>query len=65
MNRREKVLHYLLQRHGMWVTGYELTSPTVGGSEGLRRLREIRASGVTQIEMRKRPGSDAYEYRIK
>jgi hypothetical protein len=65
MNRREKVLAYLLQKHGQWVSGYELTHPLVGGSEGLRRLREIRASGVTHIEMRKRVYGDAYEYRIK
>lgn len=46
-----------------WVPGHLLTSPAVGGTEGLRRLRELRNSGV-RIEMKKIEGSSAYQYRI-
>lgn len=35
-----------------WVDGPYLCSPLIGGSEGLRRLRELRADGYV-IEMRR------------
>lgn len=62
--RRDKVLYYLGERMGKWVPGYELTTPEVGGSEGLRRLREARDNDNWLIEGRQMEGSDAWEYRM-
>jgi len=47
-----------------WIPGYELTKPEVGGSEGLRRVRELRDEGEI-IEKRKIEDSNAYEYRMR
>lgn len=58
--RRAEVYLTLLDKQ--WHTGAELSSATCGGSEGLRRLRELRANGM-EIEKRKRAGTDQYEYR--
>jgi len=48
-----------------WVNGHELTRPDVGGSEGLRRLRELKADGH-DIEMRPHPvhGRTSRQYRL-
>lgn len=50
---------------GGWTSGPELCRPEIGGSEGLRRLRELRAEGVN-IEVRKAPykGLSTRHYRI-
>lgn len=61
--RAESVGEYLAVRLGRWVPGYNLTTPEVGGSEGLKRLRELRAAGFT-IEKRRMANSHAYEYRM-
>lgn len=58
---RERVYNALKSRH--WTPGFELTKPEVGGSEGLRRLRELRAQGF-DIKRRKITGSNAFEYRL-
>lgn len=50
--RRVRVLEMLSDLR--WHPGYELTSAEVGGSEGLRRLRELRDMGAP-IEMKKAP----------
>jgi hypothetical protein len=63
MTRKERV-HSYLKRNRKFVPGYELTRPTVGGTEGLRRLRELRAEGVNIIS-RKNPETGSYEYKIK
>jgi hypothetical protein len=60
--RRANVLDRLKAQE--WVSGPDLCHPDVGGSEGLRRLRELRAAGYA-IEKRKRMESDAYEYRLR
>jgi biotin operon repressor len=44
---------------GRWTPGYELSTAAVGGSEGLRRLRELREDGYT-IEHRTHKGVDQY-----
>lgn len=62
--RRGCVLTYLTYRKGEWVPGPVLASPEVGGSEGLRRLRELRAQGHP-IEKRRVKGKIAWEYRLK
>jgi biotin operon repressor len=58
-----KVATYLVERVGRWVPGYKLASLEVGGSEGLKRLRELRDEGF-KIEKRKMKGSSAYEYKV-
>jgi hypothetical protein len=60
---RQAVRSYLSDRLNEWIPGYELTAPDVGGSEGLRRLRELRADGLP-IEGRKKAKSTAWEYRL-
>lgn len=48
-----------------WVDGWVLCHPGIGGSEGLRRLRELRAEGQP-IEMRAHPihGRTTRQYRV-
>lgn len=66
--RKELVLRELRRalydRADGWVSGPTLCHPTVGGSEGLRRVRELRADGYV-IEMRKMyRGLSTRQYRI-
>ena len=61
--KRDRVLFYLFKRANQWVSGYELTTPEVGGSEGLRRLREARRDGWP-IESQPMKGNSAWEYRF-
>jgi len=62
--RRGRVLAVLQAADGGWVDGPELASPEVGGSEGLRRLRELRSAGWN-IESRRHPdGWHRWQYRI-
>lgn len=48
-----------------WVDGHVLCHPALGGSEGLRRVRELRADGV-DIEKRNHPdrGRSTVQYRL-
>lgn len=63
--RKASVLAVLQESVGTWVDGWVLTQPDVGGSEGLRRLRELEADG---IHIEKRPHPDAglatWQYRL-
>ena len=59
--RKEKVLEVLAD--GEWHDGYALCHPGIGGSEGLRRLRELREDGH-DIEMRRVPGRNTRQYRL-
>ena len=67
--RAEQVLDYLRVRKGEWVDGPALANEAVGGSEGLRRLREKRSAlsdkGL-KIETRKHPDPkrDVWQYRL-
>lgn len=61
--RMERVVLYLGDRSHRWVPGYELTTPEIGGSEGLRRVREARQAGW-DIDARPMADSDAWEYRL-
>jgi hypothetical protein len=63
MTRKERVYSYLKSQR-KYVPGYELTKPEIGGTEGLRRLRELRAEGIDIIS-RKNPETGSYEYKIK
>ncbi len=64
MTSKERVLERL-QAAGDWVNGPELANEVVGGSEGLRRLRELRAAGY-QIEERRHPDPrrSVWQYRL-
>jgi hypothetical protein len=67
LSNAERVFR-LLNRRGpdgdtYWVAGYRLLSPSVGGSEGLRRLRELRAEGY-EIRKKRKPGSAVYHYKM-
>jgi hypothetical protein len=61
MTKKQAVYNVLKSRR--WTPGWELTAPDVGGSEGLRRLRELRADGF-EIRSRRIEGSTAFEYRL-
>lgn len=63
--RKEQVLAKLKSKAGEWINGTELANEEVGGSEGLKRLRELKSEGWL-IQMRKNPaqGSDQFQYRI-
>lgn len=62
-DRQQRVLDVLAD--GRWHDGPELTHPAVGGSEGLRRLRELRAKGY-HIRMRlKAKGKTTRQYRLE
>ena len=77
MNRRDLVLKALRDaRRGKlvidgnkvktvagWVDGKTLTSSEVGSVQGLRRLRELRSTGVS-IEKRLNADTGLYQYRI-
>lgn len=62
--RKAAVLN-LLRSAGGWVDGAAIASPDVGGSEGLRRLRELREHDGWSIERRPHPtSSTAWQYRL-
>jgi hypothetical protein len=65
MTRKTLVLEYLRVRKGQWVDGPELANERVGGSEGLKRLRELRQEGHS-IEMRRHPDPRraVHQYRL-
>lgn len=58
--RRQRV--FRLMSDGRWHRTSEISSPLWGGSEGTRRLRELREAFV--IEKRKYGNTDEYEYRM-
>ncbi|ATY83910.1 hypothetical protein CVV65_02135 [Kyrpidia spormannii] len=62
--KREAVWRYLTDHMGEWVDAHVFTHPSIGGSEGLRRLREIRASlpPYWRIEMRRKPGPNGERF---
>lgn len=62
LTRQQRVLAYL-RGAGDWVYGPELANASIGGSEGLRRLRELREQGWI-IEERRRPGRQGWEYKL-
>lgn len=70
LTRKEQVLARLKSEMGSmfthgWVDGPDLANEEVGGSEGLKRLRELRSEGHL-IQARKHPdaGRDIYQYRL-
>lgn len=61
--RKEQVLAVLRSRAGEWIDGSDLANEEVGGSEGLKRLRELKLDGW-MIQMRRKPKSDQFQYRL-
>jgi hypothetical protein len=55
-SKRGRCLTLLQQHAGEWVAGHVFTAPDVGGSEGLRRLRELRQMGWA-VERKPKPGN--------
>lgn len=63
---KERVLDRLEDQYPEWIDGYVLCHPNIGGSEGLRRLRELRAEGH-KIEKRLKSSDTktrVYQYRL-
>lgn len=67
MSRKERVFELLAgavgNDEGGWVDTMDVCHPDVGGSEGMRRLRELRNDG-NSIEKRKKKGSSQWQYRL-
>jgi hypothetical protein len=63
-SRKGRVLAELKRAAPGWVHGAVLCSPAVGGSEGLRRLRELRQAGVVIETRPTRFGETGWEYRL-
>ena len=61
--RKQKVLKVLSDNE--WHAGYELTRASTGGSEGLRRLRELRADGYNIEGPRSMKGRTTMLYRLR
>jgi len=61
--RKREVLIRLLEAKEDWVGGPELATVRCGGSEGLRRLRELRQLGHT-IEKKRLEGHNYFSYRL-
>lgn len=62
--RKQQILDLLVNERGEWVDGSRLATEEVGGSEGLRRLRELVAEGYP-IRSRRHPDArrDIWQYR--
>jgi len=65
MTRKDQVLLELQRNVNRWVNGPELANERVGGSEGLKRLRELRQDGH-RIQQRRHPNPDRdiWQYRL-
>jgi hypothetical protein len=64
--RMEEVLTRLLAAEGEWVDAPELAHEGCGGSEGLRRVRQLRADLHWPVERRPHPERrTAWQYRIR
>lgn len=65
ITRKDAVLELLMKNINVWIDGPRIASPEVGGSEGLKRLRELREEGH-KIENRRHPNKDrdVWQYRL-
>lgn len=65
-SRKAQVLAYLQARTGEWVDGPEIANERVGGSEGLKRLRELRNDDGYTILTRRHPdpARDVWQYQL-
>lgn len=64
-SRQEEVLTRLRRAEGGWVDGDDMARPDCGGSEGKRRLRELREELGWPIEARPHPErATSWQYRL-
>jgi len=65
MTRKAQVLEHLRLNLNQWVDGTEMATESVGGSEGLRRLRELVDAGYP-IQRRKHPDPtrEIHQYKL-
>jgi hypothetical protein len=68
-SRKQQVYLHLLEHEDEWIDGPDLANEKVGGSEGLKRLRELRvdlegSSYAIQMRAHQSPDRDIYQYRI-
>lgn len=63
MSRKELVYQYMIT-HRTALT-MEINAVDVGGSEGTKRLRELRAEGRLDYDRDREPGSTQYRYTLK
>ncbi len=65
LTRKDQVLQLLKFHQGEWVDGPELANETVGGSEGLRRLRELIDEGYHIVSRRHpNPSRNIWQYKL-
>jgi len=66
VTRRQQVLSRLMADFGQWVDGTDLATRDIGGSEGLRRLRELAGDMGCEIDRRPHPDAkvDHWQYRL-
>jgi hypothetical protein len=67
LTRKEQVLAHLTEHIGTWVDGPALANEEVGGSEGLKRLRELRQERpdlVIKMRQHPDPERDIWQYRL-
>lgn len=64
LTARERVLALLCSNVGVWVPAHVITNPEIGGSEGLRRLRELRDRGY-RIQQRKHDNGTERDYLLE
>ena len=62
--RKAEVLRALQDARGFWVGGPALANVACGGSEGLRRLRELRELGYAIEKRKAHPSHKYYSYRL-
>ena len=62
--RKAEVLRALQHAKGDWVGGPALANVACGGSEGLRRLRELRELGYVIEKKKVDPKHNYYSYRL-
>lgn len=65
LTRKEQVLYWLRRNANQWVDGPDIANERIGGSEGLRRLRELGQEG-NRIQQRRHPDAarDIWQYRL-
>ena len=62
--RKAEVLRALQDARGFWGGGPALANVACGGSEGLRRLRELRELGYLIEKKKAHPSHNYYSYRL-
>ena len=64
IGRKREVYQALVNAKGEYVGGPALSNVACGGSEGLRRLRQLRADGYIIEKKKVHPSHNYYSYRL-